>query len=410
MDDNNGGDAAPSEEASKKRRRFTTQQKMSLVRSIKRKLECCEMSLRQACKEANIHHKQYLSWKQEFTKMTDAKNKKGKSLCMGRTSILKPVQEDLLRFIFELREQGMGVSTTMVVLKAASLSRSFGEKSRNAQYHSARRFVLRHGLVYRMGTHESQKDPRETSAEALEFMVCTRPKLAQPCRHEDFIINMDQTPLPFTYNAKKTLEIVGRRTIHVRKSTCDTKRATFAMTVTASGKVLKPLLVFKGRPGGRIEKREFPTYSNKMVYACQDNAWMDERVMLMWVKKVLQPYVLDAPQHIVPILFLDSYRCHMMASVVEKIQELGVEVEHIPGGCTSLCQPVDVGVNKPFKNRIREQWQMWMIQEGIIHGTTTPPSREDIMQWSLAAMESLPETFVRNAWRHGDYTWFPDTV
>ena len=40
----------------------------------------------------------------------------------------------------------------------------------------------------------------------------------------------------------------------------------------------------------------------------------------------------------------------MMALVVEAVQELGVEVEHIPGGCTGLCQPVDVGVNKPFKN------------------------------------------------------------
>ncbi len=55
---------------------------------------------------------------------------------------------------------------------------------------------------------------------------------------------------------------------------------------------------------------------------------------------------------IIPLLILDSYRCHMMASVVSKIQELGVEVKHIPGGCTSLCQPVDVGFNKPFKSRI----------------------------------------------------------
>jgi hypothetical protein len=72
---------------------------------------------------------------------------------------------------------------------------------------------------------------------------------------------------------------------------------------------------------------------------------MDETVMLAWVDQVLQPYVKTAPEDIVPILILDSYQCHMMASVVQKIQELGVEVKHIPGGCTSLCQPVDVGFN-----------------------------------------------------------------
>ena len=52
----------------------------------------------------------------------------------------------------------------------------------------------------------------------------------------------------------------GSKTINVTKSTNDTKRATFEITVTASGKVLKPLVVFKGKAGGRIERREFPTY------------------------------------------------------------------------------------------------------------------------------------------------------
>ena len=40
---------------------------------------------------------------------------------------------------------------------------------------------------------------------------------------------------------------------------------------------------FKGKPNGRIVQREFPTYPQGMIYACQDNAWMDERVTLMWV-------------------------------------------------------------------------------------------------------------------------------
>jgi hypothetical protein len=79
---------------------------------------------------------------------------------------------------------------------------------------------------------------------------------------------------------------------------------------------------------------------------------MDEQVMLAWVEEVLAPYVTTAPKDIIPLLILDSYQCHMMASVVYKIQELGVEVKQIPGGCTSLCQQVDVGFNKPFKSRV----------------------------------------------------------
>jgi DDE superfamily endonuclease len=407
-DDNGTPSGISQNVVTKKRRRFSLQDKMCLVRSIQRKIETERVSIRMACNTANIHHKQYLTWKKEFNVMRDVRNSKAKSICTGRSSILKPFEQDLLKFIFELREQGMGVSKTMVMIKAASISRPFREKSRTAQYNCAKRFVHSHGLVYRMGTHESQTDPRETTALALDFVRSVGPKLMQKCRHQDFIINMDQTPVPFTYNSKKTLELIGRRTVHVRKSTNDTKRATFAMTVTASGKVLKPLLIFKGKRGGRIEKRELTTFPKEILYACQDNAWMDEAAMLLWVEKILKPYILEAPEHIVPILFLDSYRCHMMASVVGAIHELGVEVEHIPGGCTGLAQPVDVGINKPFKNRIRQQWESWMIQEGIIHGTTSPPTREDIAKWSVGAMQTLPERIVKNSWRHGDYSWFPN--
>jgi hypothetical protein len=100
----------------------------------------------------------------------------------------------------------------------------------------------------------------------------------------------------------------------------------------------------------------------------------------------------------------------MMASVVQMIQELGVEVQHIPGGCTSLCQPVDVGFNKPFKNRMRRQWHNWMIAEGVVHGTTSPPTRLDVAKWVDAAMLEMKGEgeIIRNAWKRHDFEWFLD--
>jgi hypothetical protein len=90
----------------------------------------------------------------------------------------------------------------------------------------------------------------------------------------------------------------------------------------------------------------------------------------------------------------------MMASVVTRIRELGIEVKHIPGGCTSLCQPVDVGFNKHFKDRVRLQWMSWMIAEGVIHGTTSPPSRRDVVRWVNQAMAEMKNKVgtTRNAW------------
>jgi hypothetical protein len=62
----------------------------------------------------------------------------------------------------------------------------------------------------------------------------------------------------------------------------------------------------------------------------------------------------------------------------------------------------------PFKNRIREKWESWMLHERIGHESMRPPSREDIAKWALSVLETIPEEIVKNAWTHGDYTWFPD--
>ena len=93
---------------------------------------------------------------------------------------------------------------------------------------------------------------------------------------------MDQTPIPFIYNAIKAIEIVRRHTVHIQKSTGDTKRTTFH-------------------------------YTNDMIYLCQQNAWMDEEALIDWVEEVLcPPHIETVPAGILPILFLDSYWCHMM--------------------------------------------------------------------------------------------------
>ena len=296
----------------------------------------------------------------------------------------------------------------MVLIKASSLSAEFKAKTLEARYSAVRRFIRAHSFVYRMGTHVAQRDPEEVRTEASDYMNSVRPLVEGPHRDKRFILNMDQTPVYFSMCPKKTLEIVGVSTVHIRSSTSDTKRATVAVTIAADGTVLPAVVVFKGKPGGRIETKEFSTYPPNNQYHCQDAAWMDETVMLAWVVGPLKAYVEQAPDGIIPLLILDSYRCHMMSSVVHRIQEMGVEVLHIPGGCTSLCQPVDVGFNKPFKDRIRRLWTTWMIEEGLNSGTTTAPSRERVAKWIdevLTEMKS-ENKIVTNAWMKTGYEWF----
>ena len=83
---------------------------------------------------------------------------------------------------------------------------------------------------------------------------------------------------------------------------------------------------------------------------------MDKACMLQWVDEVLKTHVAFAAVEIIPVLLLDSYRCHMM----EAINDIGVNVEHIPEGCIQLCWPVDMGLNKSFKGMMHTVWEEWM--------------------------------------------------
>ena len=156
------------------------------------------------------------------------------------------------------------------------------------------------------GHYILQWDPRELEVVAAEFMGLVHPMVSGSSRDQDYIINMDQSPIPFTFNRQRTLELAGSRTVHINKSTCDTKWATLAITITASGKKITPILVFKVVPGGRIATWDFATYPCGCIYACQKSTWMDEVVMLQWEEQVLKPYILEALARVVPLLLLDS--------------------------------------------------------------------------------------------------------
>ena len=75
-----------------------------------------------------------------------------------------------------------------------------------------------------------------------------------------------------------------------------------------------------------------------------------------------------------------------------------------------MCQPVDVGVNKPLKGKIRAFWEQYMVDKGITDPIAKPPTRQDIANWCSVAYTQVETQTIINAWRRtGPYTWFVPT-
>ena len=190
------------------------------------------------------------------------------------------------------------------------------------------------------------------------------PRMYTLFRDQRYIINMDETPIFFSMTNTKTLAVTGSRTVNARQSKNASKRVTVAVSVTASGTVLKPMVIFEGKPSGRIA-REFPEFNPRAMYCCQERAWQNKVTMIYWVNNLLKPYLYTRPVGVIPMLLLDEYSVHVMPEILCLVQDLGCEFSIIPGGTTCHAQPVDVGINKPLKNRVHSRWNDFLMEQDI---------------------------------------------
>ena len=235
-----------------------------------------------------------------------------------------------------------------------------------------------------------------------------RPILSAPEVQKEFVINMDQTPVYLSMHPETTLELQGVNTVHGRRSGAGGNRFTASLAVSANGDKLKPFLIFKGKKDGRIATRDFPTNPQRehIELVCQDSAWQDEANMLKWVQVILVPYLQEKAAGVTAILILDKFSVHWTATVQSKLAEIGIKLYGIPAGCTGLVQPIDVGIGKPFKDRVKSLWWNWMIEQGADASVFSSASREQGIDWVAETWGSIGDDIVRNSWLKSDYSFF----
>ena len=167
---------------------------------------------------------------------------------------------------------------------------------------------------------------------------------------------MDETPLFLDSVPKKVVDQRGKKTIHVRTTGSEKNRITVTLCCSASGTILTPFVVFKGKTMRPLKNVTIP---DGVVATTQEKAWMDELRMLEWIRKVWAPYVSGKPA----LLSLDTFSAHLTCNVKAEFEKCHTKLLIIPGGCTSVPQPLDISINKPFKDYIRQLWcqYIWLL-------------------------------------------------
>jgi len=76
-----------------------------------------------------------------------------------------------------------------------------------------------------------------------------------------------------------------------------------------------------------------------------------KEILIFWLEKLLIPVLGIRPT----LLVMDLLRSHKTSSVRDVLRAHDITLSLVPGGCTGLVQPVDVSVNRPFKDLLKEE-------------------------------------------------------
>jgi DDE superfamily endonuclease len=87
-------------------------------------------------------------------------------------------------------------------------------------------------------------------------------------------------------------------------------------------------------------------------------AYCNEDTMLYWVQHIYQfsfAYATTSVKREPRLLCLDAFIAYLTPAVGNALKRQGVTISVIPRGCTGYVQPLDVSLNKPLKDLIKEE-------------------------------------------------------
>jgi len=124
-----------------------------------------------------------------------------------------------------------------------------------------------------------------------------------------------------------------------------------------------PMLVFKGVPKNHLENKLSKikvVLENKIFVTCQHNAWVNSNVFIKWLNTIwFRTYPFRQIND--SILYFDKAPSHMIKELDTLFQNNNSEFRLIPPGLTSLCQPLDLCINKPSKDALRAKYREFCV-------------------------------------------------
>lgn len=238
----------------------------------------------------------------------------------------------------------------------------------------------------RKGTQAGQKLP----ANASEQMKSHAFRLAIDIRDHSIpaccCANCDQTGNTYSQPGACTYDPIGTNQVTIVGK--EDKRAfTIMVGVSMSGEVLPFQIMYAGKtptslPGINDPKSEFKAANNdakKLGFRFEPsgvpgNHWSNITTMKSYVRNVLSVYfdkqrTLLKRKNQVCLWIIDCWSVHRSQEFRNWMQESypWILVRYVPGGCTGVFQPCDVGIQRILKHAMKKTALSHIVKETVAH-------------------------------------------
>ena len=220
-----------------------------------------------------------------------------------------------------------------------------------------------------------------------------------PC----LIINWDQSAINLVPVSGWTMEREGEKAIPIA-GLDDKPEITVVLAVTLAGKYLPPQILYQGKTGRCHPALEFP-FEWDVWHT--ENHWSNEATMTRYAEKIIFPFIrkkreaMGLEETHPCLTIFDVFRGQQTPAFLELLEKNHTNHISVPANCSDKLQPLDLSVNKPLKDEMKQHFQSWYaeeVQKQLANGTAIQDVKIDTCtsvlkpksaNWLIGSLDSL---------------------
>lgn len=366
-----------------KRRALAFEEKLKIISEIDKGLKQVDAAKKYGISQSTIAT--FLKKRKEIEgsvekSRVDSKRKRFKSAVNG------DVDKATLRWFNEMRAQNVPISGPMISEQSRKFASMLGHTDFKASNGWLSSFRDRHGIVFKTIAGEEKSAPVD---DALSWKQKEKEKIEKLYSPHD-VYNADETGLFYQLMPDKTMAFKGESCKGGKKSK---QRLTVLLCSNSTGTdKLKPLVIGKyARPRCFKNVKSLP-----VDYLANKKAWMTEEIFNNWLIN-LDKDMKKKKKKIA--LIVDNCTPHNNPPSLKHIK-----VFYFPPNCTSLLQPLDLGIIKCFKGYYRKRLLQNVVYN--LEAKLLNPFAVDVKNacdWVSGSWNSVTASTIQNCWKKASF-------